>query len=176
MPVAIFLAGFLAVIPYAWTQPALAREDPSASGTGEAAALAPSAAREAEALEKRALTLRRKGDHAGARDLYLRALEERDRISGPDSPEALRVATSLAMTLRKLGDRAGARDVQTRLADAFGRVSGPDHLDTMNALNVLADDLRRLGDHAGARSAASRLLEARERGCGAEHPFTVNAA
>jgi tetratricopeptide (TPR) repeat protein len=119
--------------------------------------------------------LRSKGDYAGAEPLMQRALEERERVLGPEHPNTLASVNNLAELLRSEGDYAGAEPLFRRALEANERVLGPEHPDTLLSVNNLATLLSSKSDYAGAEPLFRRALEASERVLGPEHPSTLTS-
>ncbi|MCA9694033.1 MAG: tetratricopeptide repeat protein [Myxococcales bacterium] len=113
-----------------------------------------------------------RGDFAGARERYARALAALERILGPEHPHTLTTLQNLAATLIAQGDLPGARERYKRALAARERILGPEHPDTLNTLQNLAGTLFAQGDLPGARERYKRALAARERILGPEHPDT----
>jgi len=115
------------------------------------------------------------GDYAGARALYERALEGRERVLRPDHPSTLGSVNNLALVLGRQGDYAGARALYERALEGNERVLGPDHPSTLTIVNNLAFVLESQGDYAGARTLYERALEGNERVLGLDHPDTLGS-
>jgi hypothetical protein len=73
-----------------------------------------------------------------ARDQLAALLPVRERVSGPDDPETLRVRDNLAEFTGYAGDAAGARDQYAALLPIAARALGPEHPDTLTTRADLA--------------------------------------
>jgi len=104
-----------------------------------------------------------------AERLARRAVEIRERASGPDDPSTARSLTGLANVLSSKGD-AAARPLFERALGIFERALGPDHPHVAATLGNLANELAAAGDYAAAKPLFERSLAIRERALGPDHP------
>lgn len=124
-------------------------------------------------LNNLACFLSDKGDLPGAKSIYQRTVEARERTLGPEHPDTLSSLNGLAVLLYAKGDLAGAEPILRRALEARERTLGLEHPDTLTSLNNLATLLYAQGDLTGAESIYRRVLEASERTLGPDHPDTL---
>jgi hypothetical protein len=113
------------------------------------------------------------GSYAAAEDLQRRVLDARERVLGPEHPDALTARHVLAYWTREAGDLAAARDLLAELLPVCERVLGPEHPRTLAIRGNLGRWTGQAGDAAGARDLFAELLLVRERVLGPEHPHTL---
>ena len=111
--------------------------------------------------------LQARGDFAGARPLFERALAIREK-AGADHPDTAASLSNLAGLLQARGDFAGARPLFER-ALAIREKAGADHPDTAASLSNLAGLLQAQGDFETARPLFERALAIGEK-FGPIHP------
>jgi Tetratricopeptide repeat len=105
-----------------------------------------------------------KGSYAPARDLQRRVLDARERVLGPEHPDALDARATLAFWTGEAGDPAAARYQFAALLPVRERVSGPENPATLVTRGSLAGWTGQAGDPAAARDQYAALLPVRERG------------
>lgn len=71
--------------------------------------------------------------------------DSRERILGPDHPDALTARQEMAYVLGQLGRHFEAYQVYTSVLAAREHAMGPDHPDTLRCRHNLAFNLSRLG-------------------------------
>jgi WD40 repeat protein/tetratricopeptide (TPR) repeat protein len=110
-----------------------------------------------------------------AEQMLRRALEEFDRVLGPDEPYTLETVHKLADVLARKGDYVGAEAMYRRALEGRERnvMLGPEHPDTLMTLSNLAYVLVNKGDGAAAEPLYRRALEARDRVLGPDDPYTL---
>jgi len=113
--------------------------------------------------------------HVAARDLYLRVVEARDRVLGPEHPGALAARASLARWTGEAGDARAARDLYAALLPVYERVLGMDYPEVLEVRRHFAFWAGEAGDNALARDQSAQLVAAHERVLGPEHPDTLAA-
>jgi len=113
--------------------------------------------------------------HVAARDLYLRVVEARDRVLGPEHPGTLAARASLARWTGEAGDARAARDLYAALLPVYERVLGMDHPEVLEVRRHFAFWAGEAGDKALARDQSAQLVAAHERVLGPEHPDTLAA-
>ena len=111
----------------------------------------------------------RAGQHAGARSRWLRVIELRTRVLGPDHPAGTH---GLAQALRRAGDFTGARDALRQALRISERAQGKEHPDTW----ITRFELARMEVDCGDFDGFARMEEASARLCallGADHPTVL---
>jgi tetratricopeptide (TPR) repeat protein len=102
------------------------------------------------------------GRVAEAIPLHEHNLADRERVLGPDHPDALESRNDLADAYQDAGRAAEAIVLHERALADYERVLGPDHPGTLASRNNLADAYRAAGDAAdspGALPAMTGLLK-----------------
>jgi tetratricopeptide (TPR) repeat protein len=122
-----------------------------------------------------AITLRIRGDHAGAQVLQERVLQALRRILGDEHLATLDSMENLANTLRVRGDTAGAQELQERVLQARRRIMGEEHPETFASMSNLANTLHDRGKHAEAEELQAQVVDAMHRTLGEEHPDTLGS-
>jgi CHAT domain-containing protein len=101
---------------------------------------------------------RRVGDYPRARAAAERALQIRERVSGPEGTDTNMAITPLADVYRETGEFGRARTLYARAARILERDLGPGDATLAVNLSGLARCLSALGDHAGAKANAERAV------------------
>jgi serine/threonine protein kinase/tetratricopeptide (TPR) repeat protein len=115
------------------------------------------------------------GLYSRAQVLQQKAVEIRQRVLGPESPETLKAMSALARILERQGRYAEAETLQRQTLDVQRRVLGPEHPDTLRSMDNLAVVLNRESRFAEAEKLAQETLDIRRRVLGPEHPDTLTS-
>jgi eukaryotic-like serine/threonine-protein kinase len=115
------------------------------------------------------------GLYSRARALQQQSLEIRQRVLGPEHPDALSSMNSLAEALREEGHYAEAEKLQRETLAIQRRVLGPEHQDTLMSMNHLANTLWAEGKHAEAEKLNRENLDTERRILGTEHWLTLDS-
>jgi tetratricopeptide (TPR) repeat protein len=91
------------------------------------------------------------------------AIAAKEKVLGPNDPDAALSLTNVATYLDELGDIAGAAEYARRSVAIMAATLGLDHPKAAIPLTNYADLLNRLGRHAEARDPAERALAVFER-------------
>ncbi len=110
-----------------------------------------------------------------AEALYLRCLEARERLLGPEHPDTLTTVGNLGLLYSNKGDYEQAEAFYNRCLEARQRLLGPEHPDTLTTVGNLGGLYSDKGDYEQAEAFYNRCLEARQRLLGPEHPDTLIA-
>jgi len=110
-----------------------------------------------------------------AEPLLRRALENSDKVFGPEHPDTATCLNNLAELLRSKGDYDSAEPLHRRALEISEKVLGPEHPDTALSLNNLAALLHNKGDYDDAEPLYRRALEIMENVLGPEHPDTAGS-
>ena len=102
--------------------------------------------------------LTRESKFMEARPLILRALEIRERVSGPDDLKVADLVENLAITYQLTGDYAGAEPLQLRVLKIFEKVYGPEHPAVADALRELGVLYYQKGDYFKAEESLQKAL------------------
>jgi serine/threonine protein kinase/tetratricopeptide (TPR) repeat protein len=114
------------------------------------------------------------GDYAAAEPQFLRALESRRRLQGPEHPSVATALNNLAAVYHLRGRYADAEPLLAAALEIRRRVLGEDHLDTLASVNNLALLYYHQGRYAEAEPLYQTALEIGRRMLGAAHPDTLN--
>jgi non-specific serine/threonine protein kinase/serine/threonine-protein kinase len=115
------------------------------------------------------------GLYSRAQVLQQKAVEIRQRVLGPESPETLKAMSALARILERQGRYAEAETLQRQTLDVQRRVLGREHPDTLRSMDNLANVLNRESRFAEAEKLAQETLDIRRRVLGPEHPDTLTS-
>jgi len=113
------------------------------------------------------------GNYVMAEPLYLRCLEARECLLGPEHPDTLANVGNLGELYKSMGDYAKAETFHNRALEAQERLLGPEHPNTLANVGNLGALYKSIGDYAKAEAFFNRALEAQERLHGPEHPATL---
>jgi len=116
-----------------------------------------------------------RGDLPNAEPLYLRSLNIREKVLGPEHVDTAFTLRGLAILYSEKGDNAKAEPLFQRCLQIREKVLGPDHTDTVDALRNLAALYVRTGDYMKAEPLFQRCLQIREKVLGPEHSDTADA-
>ena len=105
-----------------------------------------------------------------------RALDDRERMLGPDHPQTLASRANLAYAYGEAGWMASAIPLYERTYADWGRLLGSDHPRTLRSSNYLASAYRGAGRLAEAIPLYERTLAGRERLLGPDHPSTLRSS
>jgi tetratricopeptide (TPR) repeat protein len=112
--------------------------------------------------------------YGNAWQLCQRALDIREKMSGPGHPDAALSLNNLGYLLYAQGDFGGARPYFERALAIRKKALGAGHPDTATSLDNLGALLQAQGDLAGARPYVERALAIRET-LGPDHPDTASS-
>ncbi|MGW3324007.1 tetratricopeptide repeat protein [Streptomyces virginiae] len=115
----------------------------------------------------------KKGDSAGARDLYTALVT--DRVEFTDHVSTLISRNNHAYWTGEAGDPATARDLQASLITDRTRVLGPDHENTLTSRNNHAHWTGEAGDPATARDLYASVITDYTRVLGPDHKDTLTS-
>jgi tetratricopeptide (TPR) repeat protein len=116
-----------------------------------------------------------RGQYVEAEPLYLRGLEIRDAVLGPEHPDTATSMNNLAVLYKDQGSYDKAESLYRRALEIREKVVGPEHLDTANSLNNLAGLYRVHGKYDEAEPLCRRALEISEKILGPDHPHTATS-
>jgi hypothetical protein len=102
--------------------------------------------------------------------LYRELLADRERLLGPDHPEALAARNNLCHWLAKTGKNKEALRMYEDLVRDSERILGPDHLDTLRIRANYAVGLANTGKRAEGLAILKEIVSERERILGPDHP------
>jgi serine/threonine protein kinase len=115
------------------------------------------------------------GLYSRALPLEQRSLEIRNRVQGPESPEALQSKYAVAWILERQGHYKDAEKLQRQTLDVRKRVLGPLHPDTIASMNQLAGILNYEDRYVEAEKLDRQIVDISGRSLGPENPETLNA-
>jgi eukaryotic-like serine/threonine-protein kinase len=115
------------------------------------------------------------GLYARAQELQQKALNIRQRVLGPESPETLRSMSALAETIREQGHFTEAETLQRQALDVQKRALGAEHPDTLTSMYNLSNILRGEGRYPDAEKLDRETLGMRRRVLGTDHPDTLKS-
>jgi hypothetical protein len=127
-------------------------------------------------LDRAAVYLSTRGEHAAARPLAERAYARYRERCGPHHPTTLRSAGNLALVMWKSGDHSSARPLNEEVLRGFRDLLGEDHVDSLTSSGNLAAGLREVGEFVAARKLDEDTLRRFRHMLGPDHPGTLNAA
>jgi len=113
------------------------------------------------------------GDLAGARSLYERSLEIREKALGPAHHEVAEGQGLLANLLAEMGEHARARSFWVRSLETREKALGPRHPELARSLMGLGALLAEMGEYAGVRALYERALGILEPSLGPSHPWVA---
>lgn len=113
------------------------------------------------------------GLYARAQALQQKAVDIRQRVLGPESPETLKSMSALAHTMLEQGRLADAETLQRQTLSVQTRVLGQVHPDTLWSMSNLGRILWSKGRYADAEKLDRNALEIQRRVLGPEHPDTL---
>jgi CHAT domain-containing protein/Tfp pilus assembly protein PilF len=116
------------------------------------------ALQEARELITESIRLNREGKYGDARPLLIRALEIREKVSGPDSPGMVQALNMLAGNLEETGDYASAEPLRVRALKIVEKLRGPEHPEVARQLIALGSLYQKKGDDLKAEEAHQRAL------------------
>jgi CHAT domain-containing protein/Tfp pilus assembly protein PilF len=116
------------------------------------------ALQEARELLVESLRLNREGRYGEARPLLIRALEIREKASGPDSFSLVQPLNMLAGNLEEAGDHAGAEPLRLRALKIVERSRGLDHPEVARHLGYLGSHYAERGIDLKAEEMYQRAL------------------
>jgi eukaryotic-like serine/threonine-protein kinase len=105
--------------------------------------------------------------------LQQHAMEIRQRVLGPKSPDTLRAMHALAWISEQQGHYAEAEKLQRQTLDVQRRVLGPEHPDTLATMHDLASVLDFQGHYVEAEKLDRETLQVQRRVLGRENPNTL---
>jgi CHAT domain-containing protein/Flp pilus assembly protein TadD len=114
--------------------------------------------------------LTREGKFTEARPLVLRALEIRERVSGPDDLKVAEMLENLAASYEKTGDYASAEPLELRLLKIKEKAFGPEHPQMADAFRNLGVFYYGKGDYLKAEELIQKALGIFEK---ARHPESL---
>jgi tetratricopeptide (TPR) repeat protein len=114
-----------------------------------------------------------RGAYGAAHALYLREVELRRRMQGPEHRDTLDAMANLAYAMWGRGSTKEAQRLEETVLSTQRRVLGRDHPDTLTSMNNLAHTLCDQGDLAGARRLEEEILEIQLRTLGRADPDTL---
>ncbi|KAI8948859.1 hypothetical protein F4801DRAFT_591546 [Xylaria longipes] len=109
-----------------------------------------------------------------AEDMYLRALQGKEKAWGPDHTSTLNTVNNLGLLYMDQGRLREAEDMYLRALQGKEKAWGPDHtstLDTVNNLGLLYMDQGRLRE---VEDMYLRALRGKEKAWGPDHTLTLN--
>jgi tetratricopeptide (TPR) repeat protein len=145
------------------------------TSTTSAATFAPEHPATAYSLSSRADLLHDLGDLVGARSLYERALEIREKALGPAHIATAESLSNLASLLTDEGELAKARTYYERALAIFEMIS-PEHPNTNRVRRNLARLLLAAGSAAEALTFSETALAGHEKALGKNHHWTRESA
>jgi tetratricopeptide (TPR) repeat protein len=113
------------------------------------------------------------GTHSRAITFFQRALSDRQRLQGPDDPDALALRHSMGHAHTMAGDYPKAISILQDAITDQERVIGPRHRDTLTMRNSLATAYLDAGDLSRAIPLFERTVADRRRVLGRHHPNTL---
>lgn len=108
-----------------------------------------------------------------AESLYLRCLEVRKCLLGPEHPVTANILNNLGRLYTDTGRYEEAAELLSRCADINNRNLGADHPSSLTTLDNLAGLYLELGDNDRAEILFLRCLESRKLALGKDHPSTL---
>ena len=111
-----------------------------------------------------------KGDLAGAKGCFERAMKIDEAAYGAEHPAVARDVNNIGNVLKALGDLAGAKGCLERALRIDEAAYGAEHPEVARDVNNLGSVLQALGDLEGAKGCFERALRIDEAAYGAEHP------
>jgi tetratricopeptide (TPR) repeat protein len=127
----------------------------------------------AELLDRAGCYFHGLGAYPGAQPLFVRALEIREKVLGPENSDTALSLNNLASLLQAQGKCVGALPLYERALAIYRKVLGPEHVTTATSLNNLASLLKDQGNYAGALPLAKCALAIYEKVLGPENPDTA---
>jgi len=112
---------------------------------------------------------------AEAEPLFLRAIELREQLFGPDDPRTLSSVEGLALVYRADGRLSEAKPLMVRVVKARERLHGLDNPATLNSIRSLAGLNLRQGDLEGAKRLLESVASLMEAKLGADNPSALVA-
>lgn len=122
-----------------------------------------------------ARTLNKLGKFAEAEELFTGILAVREKISGADHPETLRVLEYFAAMRQAQGQPHEAETLLRRVVAAYERTRGPKAFETLSLWMQVADCLRPQGRNAEAVPIYDRVIAGLVELKGEDHPTTLFA-
>ncbi len=127
-------------------------------------------AEDATLLSGIARVFERKGDSDSAEALYRRALTMREKARGPAHRDVAESLNNLALVYSNKGDIGRALPLYQRSLTIAEKALGPEHADVGTVLNNLATLYFKRADYTHAEPLYRRVLAIREKTLGPEHP------
>ena len=121
------------------------------------------ALQEARELIEESLRLNREGKSAEARSFLIRAIEIRERVSGPNSYGLAAPLNMLAGNFEEAGDYASAEPLRLRGVKIAELARGPEHAEVARYLVSLGGHYQKRGDDIKAEEVFQRTLRIFER-------------
>jgi tetratricopeptide (TPR) repeat protein len=109
-----------------------------------------------------------------AEEMYMQALEGRERALGADHPSTLNTVSELGIIYSDQGKLHGAEKMYNRALEGRKKTLGADHTSTLNTFNSLGSLYTNQGKLDRAEKMYNRALEGYEKALGAEHTLTLN--
>jgi CHAT domain-containing protein/Tfp pilus assembly protein PilF len=116
------------------------------------------ALQQARELIVESIRLNREGKYGESRPLLIRALEIREKMSGPDSVGVVQALNLLASNLEEAGDHAGAEPLHLRALKIVERTRGLDHPEVARQLSNLGSHYEKRGIDLKAEEMYQRAL------------------
>ena len=124
-------------------------------------------------LHQAAWYLDQRAQYKEAQPLYMRALDIREKVLGPDDPDTARSLNNLASVYEHQGHYKQAEPLYKRALNINEKALGPNHPDTATSLNNLAAIYDSQGEYREAEPLYKRALAIREKVLGPDHPDTA---
>ncbi|RHZ52142.1 hypothetical protein CDV55_102329 [Aspergillus turcosus] len=126
-------------------------------------------------LKKIGNCLLKDGRYKAAEDQYLRVLDIRRRVLGPEHPNTLTSMNSLASNYWKQGRWKDAEELGVEVLKLRKQVLGPEHPNTLASMGSLALTYQKQGRWKEAEELQVKVLRIRKQVLGPEHPNTLAA-
>ena len=128
---------------------------------------------DADAREIRANRFYREGNYPAAIKLTGEVLVTREKILGPEYPDAATSLNNLASMYHSQANYVAAEPLYQRALKINEKALGPEHPDTATSLNNLAMLYKLQENYAEAEPLLQRALKINEKSLGPEHPDTA---
>ncbi|KAH0359992.1 purine and uridine phosphorylase, partial [Aureobasidium melanogenum] len=126
------------------------------------------------AYEKLAGMFADQDQHAGAEEMYGRALAGYEKALGPEHTSTLGTVNNLGLLYADQGKLAEAEDMYERALAVYEKALGPEHTSTLSTLNNLGNLYRNQGRLVEAEDMYERALAGREKALGPEHTSALD--
>ena len=127
----------------------------------------------ADALRRRGVALREKGEYGKAEPLLKQAVRINLKVFGNQHLDTANSLNSLAVLYESQGRYIEAEPVYQQALSIYQKVLGAEHPDTANSFNNLASLYSKQGRYAEAEPLFQQALSIRQKVLGAEHPHNA---